>query len=287
MEGLTLRARAIVEGTVAGLHRSPFHGFSVEFAEHREYSAGDDLRYVDWKVYGRTDKFYVKQFEQETNLSCQIIADCSESMKYRGPLAALSKWEYAQSAVAALAYVILDQQDRAGLTVFGDGIRSYVAPEAGAPRWPDLLRVLEAENPAGKTAFAEALHLTAERLDRRGMVILLGDFFADLAGVQTGLKHLRYNRHEVLAFHIVDPQEELFDFDRPVMLKGLEGRETVSVDPEWLRDAYRRKFRAFRREVEGLCHTLQIDYVFVRTSDRFDRVLREYLFARRRWRRGA
>lgn len=283
INGLVLRARGIVEGNVTGLHRSPFHGFSVEFAEHREYSPGDDLRYVDWKVYGRTDKFYIKQFEQETNLSCHLVVDSSESMKFRSPLSPLSKWEYAQCAAAALAYILLNQQDRVGLTVFAEKIRTHLRPEAGMPHWGNIVSVLEGFEPEGKTALGRILNETAERPKQRGMVVIFSDFFTNLAEVELGLKHLRYQRHDLIVFQIVDRQEVTFDIGRPVVLRGLEGGATLAVDPAWLRRAYQEKFRQFCHQLRQICHDSTVDYVFVETIHRFDKVLREFLAFRARY----
>lgn len=283
VNGLVLRARGIVEGNVTGLHRSPFHGFSVEFAEHREYSPGDDLRYVDWKVYGRTDKFYIKRFEQETNLSCYLLVDSSESMRFRSEGSPLSKWEYAQCASAALACVLLNQQDRVGLTVFADKVQTHIKPEAGMPHWYNIVGVLEGFQPAGKTNLGSVLNETAERAKQRGMVIVFSDFFTDLSAVEKGLKHLRHQRHDLIVFQIVDRQEVTFDIEKPVVLKGLEGGATLAVDPSWLRRAYQAKFREFCLQLRKICHDSLVDYVFVETIHRFDKVLREFLSFRARF----
>ncbi len=282
INGLVLRARGIVEGHVTGLHRSPFHGFSVEFAEHREYSPGDDLRYVDWKVFGRTDKFYIKQFEQETNLSCHLLVDSSESMKFQSQGSPLSKWAYAQCAAAALAYILLNQQDRVGLTIFSEKVLTHLKPEAGMPQWSNIISVLEQFQPSGKTGLGGVLSEIAERAKQRGMVIVLSDFFTDLSEVEKGLKHLRYQRHDLIVFQIVDPQEVTFDIEKPVVLKGLEGGATLAVDPAWLRRAYQTRFRQFCLQLRKVCHDSGVDYVFVETVNRFDKVLREFVSFRAR-----
>lgn len=280
--GLTLRARAVVEGTVTGLHRSPFHGFSVEFAEHREYSPGDDLKYVDWKVFGRTDKFYVKQFEQETNLSCMLLVDGSESMRFKSPNAPLSKWEYAQCVAVALAYIVLAQQDRVGLGVFSEGFTTYLGPEAVGGQWQLIVNCLEKQKPQGKTALAAILHEMAERLSRRGVVVIISDFLSELSSVEKGLKHLRYAKHEVIVFHILDQQEIDFDLHRPVVLRALEQSGEVAVDPHLIRHSYQKCVREFLSQLQRICHNLEIDYVQAVTRDRLDHMLREYLAFRRR-----
>src|SRR4051812_37468601 len=176
LQGLELRARKIVEGYVAGLHRSPYRGFSNEFAEHREYAPGDDLRYVDWKVYGKSDRYYLKQFEEETNLLCYLLLDTSESMQYKGPQAALSKFEYAQSAAAALAYLVLHQRDAVGLITFDQEITQFIRPSSNATQLKQLVRVMEQSSAVRKTNTGPVFHDLAERISRRGIVVILSDF---------------------------------------------------------------------------------------------------------------
>lgn len=282
ISGLSLRARAVVEGTVTGMHRSPFHGFSVEFAEHREYSPGDDLRYLDWKVFGKTDRFYIKRFEQETNLSCMILVDASASMGFKSHEAPLSKWEYAQCTAAALAYVVLAQQDRVGLGVFAEEYRVFARPEAGGGQWQQLVQLLEKESPAGTTAIGTILHEAAERLTRRGVIVIVGDFLVDLNQLERGLKYISYANHEAIVFHILDDQEISFDLQHPVLLRGLEISKSVAVDPRLLRHAYRRCLEQYLRNIQRICHGLKVDYVRATTREKLDHVLREYLAFRRK-----
>jgi len=195
LEGLPLRARLIVEGYISGVHRSPYHGFSIEFAEHREYAPGDDLRYLDWKVFGRTDKFYLKQFEEETNLVCSLVLDTSESMCYRSAAAPMSKLDYARCAAAALAYLVLKQQDSVGLATFDHQLRASVRPGSNPSHWEQLIRVMEEAVPARKTSVGPIFHELAERLRRRGIVVVLSDMFDDVEGMVAGLKHFRHRRH--------------------------------------------------------------------------------------------
>src|SRR5208337_1709878 len=207
LQGLARRARLVVEGYVAGVHRSPFHGFSIEFAEHREYAPGDDLRYLDWKVLGRTDKYYLKQFEEETNLICHLLLDTSESMGYRGPAAAMSKLDYAKCAAATLAYLILHQQDSVGLVALDREIRSVVRPSSNPSHLKELLHVMEHAPAAGKTAAGAVFHDLAERFKKRGIIIVLSDCFDDVRALMTGLEHFRHRRHEVILMHVLDPAE--------------------------------------------------------------------------------
>jgi len=282
LEGLALRARRIVEGYISGMHRSPFHGFSIEFAEHREYAPGDDLRYLDWKVFGRTDKFYLKQFEDETNLVCTLLLDTSESMAYQGPGAAMSKLQYAQCAAAALAYLVLQQQDAVGLATFDHEIRSLIRPSSNPSHFQDLLRVLEEAAARQKTATGPIFHDLAERLKKRGIVVVLSDLFDRVDSLVTGLKHFRHRRHEVIVFHVLDPAELEFPFQRTTLFRGLEQLPEVLVEPHAVRKAYLRQFQEYQRRIQEACRTHQIDYVLMRTDRPLDLVLSSYLASRRK-----
>lgn len=281
VSGLSLRARLVVEGTVTGLHRSPYHGFSADFTQHREYAPGDDLKYVDWKVFGRTDKFYLKQFEQETNLFCMIAVDASESMRFRGPRAAMSKWEYAQCLAAAVAYLVLRQQDRAGLTVFADTLRVFLQPDSTGGQWQQVIDLLEGIEPAGKTSLA-VLRQLADRLTRRGLVVIISDFLADISELENILKYLRFNNQEVIIFHVVDQMEVDFDLSRPVVFRGLETGERLAIDPRLIKNRYRELFRKHLFTIQRICHALKMDHVRCITAEPLDRKIREYLTARAR-----
>jgi uncharacterized protein (DUF58 family) len=282
LHGLELRARRIVEGYVAGLHRSPYRGFSNEFAEHREYAPGDDLRYVDWKVYGKSDRFYLKQFEEETNLLCYLLLDTSESMQYCGPHAPLSKFAYAQCAAAALAYLVLHQRDAAGLVTFDQEVRQLIRPSSNPTQLKQLLRVMEETTAARKTRTGPIFHDLAERLGRRGVVVILSDLFDDVEAMLTGLKHLRHRRHDVIVLHILDPAELDFPFQQVTMFKGLEALGEVVTEPRSLQAAYKREIQAFLRRIRAGCRASQIDYVTIRTDEPLDAVLRTFLAARRK-----
>lgn len=282
LEGLALRARRIVEGYISGMHRSPFHGFSIEFAEHREYAPGDDLRYLDWKVFGRTDKFYLKQFEDETNLVCTLLLDTSESMAYQGPGAAMSKLQYAQCAAAALAYLVLQQQDAVGLATFDHELRSLVRPSSNPSHFQDLLRVMEQTAAQHKTATGPIFHDLAERLKKRGIVVVLSDLFDRVDSLVTGLKHFRHRRHEVIVFHVLDPAELDFPFQQTTLFRGLEHLPEVLVEPHAIRWAYRRQVEQYLRRIQAGCRMHQIDYVLMRTDRPLDLVLSSYLASRRR-----
>ena len=282
LEGLGLRARTIVEGYVSGVHRSPYHGFSIEFAEHREYVPGDDLRYLDWKVFGRTDKYYLKQFEEETNLVCHLVLDTSESMCYQGPGAGLSKLEYANCMAATLAYLVLRQQDSVGLVTFDSQIRTFVRPASNPSHIKQLLHVMEHSPAERKTDSGALFHDLAERLRKRGIVIVIGDLFDDVPTIVRGLEHLRHRRHEVIVLHVLDPAELEFPFDDTTRFRGLEQWPSVVAEPRALRRAYVEHFQEYLRQLEHGCRRHRIDYVLARTDRPLELVLSSYLASRLR-----
>jgi uncharacterized protein (DUF58 family) len=282
IRSLKLRARHIVEGYVAGLHRSPYRGFSIEFAEHREYAPGDDLRYVDWKVYGRSDKVYLKQFEDETNLLCYLVLDVSESMTYRGPSAALSKLEYAQSLAAALAWLVLRQQDAVGLATFDAQIRALIRP-AGAPSQLDqILMSLESVTPGHKTAAGAIFPELARRFTKRGIVIILSDFFDELSSLAKGLSYFRHRPHDVILLQVLDPAELDFPFHETTDFLGLEELPQITADPQRIRTAYLRELGFFQQAIKNECRRQLIDYFLLRTDQPLELALTHVLATRQR-----
>jgi uncharacterized protein (DUF58 family) len=280
LEGLQLRARLIVEGYVSGVHRSPFHGFSIEFAEHREYAPGDDLRYLDWKVFARTDKYHLKQFEQETNLVCYLLLDISESMRYRSAEAAMSKFEYAQCMTAALAYLVLHQQDGVGMVTFDNKIRSLVRPGSNPSHIKQLIQVIEQSTTEKKTSTGPIFHELAQRLKKRGIVVVISDLFDDVDSMMAGLKHLRHRRHEVILMHVLDPAELDFRFRQTTLFKGLEQMPYVLIERRSLRKAYLKEFGRFLHHIKRGCRMNNIDYVPIRTDQPLDVALSSYLSSR-------
>jgi uncharacterized protein (DUF58 family) len=280
LQGLQLRARQIVEGYVSGLHRSPYHGFSIEFAEHREYVPGDDLRYLDWKVFGRTDKFYLKQYEDETNLICYLVLDISESMRYQGPDSPLSKFEYAQCLAAAMAWLVLQQQDAVGLVTFDQEIRAEVRPSSNPTHLQTLLQVMEGSRPTAKTATGPIFHELAERFRKRGVVLILSDLFDDVPSMLAGLKHFRHRRHDVILFQVLDAAELDFPFRSPTLFKGLEQYPELLADPRSLRKAYLQEIGRFQQEIQKGCRSFAMDYQRIRTDQPLDTTLTNYLAAR-------
>jgi uncharacterized protein (DUF58 family) len=281
LQGLELRARCIIEGYMSGVHRSPWQGYSVEFAEHREYAPGDDLRHVDWKVYGRTDKVYLKQYEEETNLIVYLLLDVSHSMHYQGEHAPLSKLQYAQCVAAALAWIVLRQQDSVALATFDCQVRSLVRPASHPAHWQHLLHVMEHAEGARKTAVGPILHELAQRCTKRGLVVVLSDMLDDVESVVSGLKHFRHRRHDALVMHVLDADELEFPFRQPTLFEGLEEAAPIWTDAAAIRRAYLREMRHYLVDLQRGCRENQVDYVQLRTDLPLDVSLSAYLTSRR------
>jgi uncharacterized protein (DUF58 family) len=278
IERLDLIARLVVEGFVTGLHKSPYHGFSVEFAEHREYAPGDDIKHVDWKVYGRTDRYCIKEYEEETNLGAHILLDASESMAYKS--GAVSKLEYGQFVAASLAYLILNQRDSVGLATFDNEVRSFLPPSQHASHLKLLIHELSKVEPREKSAIGDVLHAMAERIRRKGLVIVISDLLDDPSEVLFGLRHLRHKKHEVILFHVLDSAELEFPFSSTVKFEGLEGLLEEVVDPVAIRKGYLAELRAFLDQIRRGCRNNRIDHVLLDTSQPLDVALSTYLARR-------
>ena len=278
ISGLIVRARMIVEGSITGLHRSPFHGSSVEFAEHREYVPGDDIRHIDWKVFGRSDRYYIKQFEEETNLRVQLVLDASESMTYGS--GAMSKLDYARTLAASLAYLILGQQDAVGALVFDEKIRAEAPISQSRSHLQDLVGVLAQQSGKDATDIGEVLGRVSDRLKRRCLIVLLTDLFDDKDGLVHGLRRLRHAGHDVLVLHVMDPDELNFPFTRMTLFEGLEDYPEQLADPEAVREAYLVEIREFMRELRRDFRNSGIQYQLADCSRAFDQVLRESLVRR-------
>lgn len=288
LEGLELRARTIVDGWLAGRHRSNQRGFSVEFAEHREYTPGDDLRYLDWKVFGKRDRYQLKQFEAETNFACILLVDVSESMDYRSAGAPWSKRDCATTAAAALASLVLRQNDAAGVALFDSRLRGVVRPSGQGGQWQAILRALQPPTPESGRADATPPHdrsyspvgAIAERLPARSIAVVFSDGLGDRDSLLTGLRRLCHAKHDVILFHVIDPAEEEFPFEGMTLFRGLEhaGDETADTAP--LRKAYRAEFAEFERELSARCRELGGEYVKLRTDQPLDRSLAAFLSRR-------
>ncbi|HCN04077.1 MAG TPA: DUF58 domain-containing protein [Bacteroidetes bacterium] len=278
---MELRARLVVEGFITGLHRSPFHGFSAEFSEHRQYRPGDELKHIDWRIYGRSNRYYVKQYEDETNLRCTIAVDVSASMKYAST-GHVSKFTYATSLAAALSYLVLRQRDAAGLALYDTDVRTYLPARSKMSYVQEVLRTLEEAIPSEGTRTAQALHRLAERIGRRGLVVIISDLFDDPESVIQALRHFRHDRHDVLVIHVLDPREVDFDFGSAAVFKDMESGEEMTTQPVHVKRSYRMAVEQFCDEIKRGCFAQNIDYARVTTDKPFDIALKEYLTIRNR-----
>jgi uncharacterized protein (DUF58 family) len=277
---MEIRARLVVEGFVTGLHKSPYKGFSVEFAEHRQYMPGDPLRHIDWKVFGKTDRFYIKEYEEETNLRGYVLLDASGSMGYG--TTGVTKIEYARHLAAALIYLMLKQQDSAGLLVFDDAVREFVPPRSTPRQLHLLLSELDRAEPAAETSIGDVLHELARRMRRRGLVMLISDLLESPDAVISGLKHFRHLKHEVIVFHVLDPKEAEFQFDGDATFRDMETGETMTTEPLSIRGDYVGAVEEWRTRLRRECAESRVDYVPILTSTPYDRALFSYLEKRKR-----
>jgi uncharacterized protein (DUF58 family) len=276
---LELLARLVVEGVMSGLHKSPFKGFSVEFAEHRHYGPGDEIRHIDWRAFGKTDRYYVKEYEEETNLKAYLVVDTSGSMGYAGRT--VSKFEYARQLAAGLAYLMISQRDAVGLITFDDAIRSMIPALSAPSHFSVLCKSLSDARIGGETPLAGVLHSLAERIRRRGLVIILSDGFDKLDDLTNALQHLRHRRHEVLFFQVLAPEEEDFPFRRPARFRNLENLDQrLLVDPAAMRKAYLEKFHAFRESLVERIRAMGADYYKASTAVPLDQTIIDYLATR-------
>ena len=276
---LDLRAQFIVKGFLQGLHASPFHGFSVEFSEHRKYTAGDDPDDIDWLVYAKTDKYYVKKFEAETNITGYLVMDLSRSMAYTYRQE-LTKFDYSICLAAALAYLMIHQQDPVGLLTFDERIRNSLAPKAARRHLGDILSVLSKLQPSGKTDIANSLIQVAAMLRRASLVMVFSDLLAEADPVLQSLYRLRHAGHDVILFHVLDEAEADFPFAGMVELEDPENEQKLQLDADGFRRDYLNELEAFRQRFRRECFQVGIDYVPLDTSMRFDRALTEYLVTR-------
>jgi len=281
LRGLELRARRVMEGLVAGLHKSPLQGFSVEFAEHREYAPGDDIRHIDWRVFGRTDRHYVRTYEQETNFDCYVVIDSSESMQFKAADESLNKLDYAQLVAIALGWLVVRQRDSAGLAVFDETVSELVAPSNAAAhvhRLVDVLATVRSDRPSG---IGSSLHELSRRLARRSVVVVLSDFFEEPELLRSGLRHLRHAGHDVSLLQVVDRVEENFPYEQPTLFRGMESLSDHAVDPRSLAKAYREEFTDHQHALRFACQRLGVDHTLARTHEPIDAVINRCLRARR------
>ncbi|HQU43862.1 MAG TPA: DUF58 domain-containing protein [Pirellulales bacterium] len=261
-------ARQVVEGFLTGRHRSPYHGFSVEYLDHRAYTPGDELRTLDWKILARNDRYYVKLFEDETNLRAYILLDCSNSMAFQS--GKISKLQYGSYFAAALTYLLLRQNDAVGLTLFDSSVRLHMPAKARPTQFRRVLDLLEKTEPGGDTNVGSVLHEVAERIKRRGLVIVISDLIDKEESIASGLQHFRHNHHEVVVFHVMDDAELTFPYDRLTRFKDMEGAGRVVANPKSLRARYLSRINAFTERVKRDCLERRIDYNLVNTEQPYD-----------------
>jgi uncharacterized protein (DUF58 family) len=275
---LDLRARQVVEGFITGMHRSPFFGHSVEFVQHRDYTPGDDIRHLDWKVWSKTDKFYIKQFEEETNLRCTLVVDVSNSMHYGS--GALDKYNYACTVAACLGYLLLKQQDGVGCITFDEDVRQVVPARSQQTHIDAIVRAMDVSRPKDKTDIEKILKRVAEKAPPRGMIVLVSDLLVDRDPLFRGLEMLRHGRHDVLVFHVMDTEELSFPFMGTTRFEGMEQLDMLLCDPRALRDGYIEALEEYLVEVRRGCARKGIDYMLVHTGEYLDAVLSKFLHHR-------
>ena len=275
---LELIAREVVEGLRAGSHRSPLKGFSTEFAHHRQYAPGDAIRDLDWRVYGRTERYYTKLYEAETNFDCHLLMDASSSMTYGS--GKVSKLEYSKYLAAALSYLILNQRDSVGLSVFDSEMRAHLPPRSAMSIILQIEKTLKEITPTPKTSIAKQLNDIALQIKGRSFVILISDLFSDVGDIMRGLQRLRYGGHNVIVFHTLDPHELKFPFKGTWQFDGLEGEEELITQPERIREDYLTNLNAYLEQLQSGCIGSGVDYTLVETSRPLDSLLSEFLETR-------
>ena len=282
-EALGIKARTVVEGMRVGDHKSPYHGFSIEFIQHREYVPGDDTRHIDWRVYGRNERYVIKQYEQETNFIGHILLDASRSMLYGEK--EKNKLAYAKLIAAALGYLIIGQRDSAGLYIFDSAWRTQLPPSSQPGHIQVMLGAIESAEPREKTAIGPLLHALAEKVRRRGLIFLVSDCLDEVGPLLEGLRHLRFSGHEVTLFHVLHPDELGFPFDGLVKFDGMEQKEQFLTRPQLIRPSYLRALETYLNELREGCEANRVDYVLMDTSRSLAEMLTSYLARRLRVKR--
>ena len=276
ISNLALRARWVVEGLMSGVHRSRAKGFSVEFEEHREYSPGDEIRRIDWKALGKFDRYFIKEYEDETNLRAYLVLDASASMNYASD--GISKFDYACTLTASLAYLILKQQDSAGLVTFSDRIEAFIPPRAKRDYLTQILHALENRGPGGDTNVGKILEEIAGQVKRRGLIVLVSDLLDDAEAILKGLRHFRFKGNDVIVFHLLDQAELDLPFEGNILFEDLEAANLqVIADPRAIRSTYQQVVQEFIGNIRKQCHDSAIDYQIISTSTPLDRALASYL----------
>jgi len=275
LDNLQLKAKFIVEGFMTGLHKSPFHGFSVEFSEHRSYTPGDETKNIDWKLWSKTDKYYIKRFQEETNLLCHIFLDSSESMSFSSNN--INKFEYAKMLAAALSYLIINQRDSLGLHVFDSKIRQTIRPKSTKNHLNTILSVMDKIKIGDKTNISKILDISAEKIKKRGLIILLSDLFDSSKKIINSLKHLRYYNHEVLVLHILDRQEIELNYNEKIIFEDLENQNQIITEPWQIKKSYKKEMEERIAYFNTECSRMNISYNLFLTDQLLDLALYEFL----------
>lgn len=282
VSNMQLLAKVVVEGFLLGLHRSPFHGSSVEFSEYRQYTAGEEIKHIDWKVYAKSDRYYIKRFEAETNLTCHILLDASASMSYKSRPEGLSKLQYGASLAACLAYFMINQRDSTGLTIFDSTIRSALPPRLGPTHLQRLLTELEGVKAGGDTNLSGPMSAMADGLKRRGLVIIISDLLDHAQSLRSALSRFRFQGHDMIVFHVMDDAELTFPFDSMTQFTDLESGQSAIVSPTGMRATYMREMKKYLGDVQKACADVKADYSLFNTQSPLELALSEYLHRRSR-----
>ena len=280
LENLHIKAKKVVEGFIVGLHRSPYHGFSVEFSDHRPYGLGDEVRHIDWKLWGKTDRFFVKRYEEETNLKAHLLIDCSQSMSFG--CNNINKLEYAKILGASLSYMLIKNQDAVGFYAFDSKVRKIIQPKSTKGHLNTILSEMVKLQAANKTNIAQAIHECADKTYKKGLVIVISDLLDDEHKILTSLKHLLYKGHEVIVFHILDNEEINLDFNERVKFIDLENKNSIIADARQLKKIYKQKISKFIDFYKENCFKKKIDYVNITTNQSLDVALSEYILKRKK-----
>ncbi len=278
IENLSLRAKLVVEGFIIGMHKSPYHGFSVEFSEHRPYGYGDEIKFIDWKLWARTDRFYIKQFEEETNLKCHIILDKSSSMGYGSE--GITKFDYSKTLTASLIYLMIKQQDAVGLTMFDHKIDTAIKPKSKISHLNLLLKSMHKTITGGETSIPNLLHTLAESISKRGLIVLISDLLDDENEILKGLRHFKHKGHEVIIFHVIDPKEKNLDFNKNINFIDIENQTSLMTDTRQIKNQYNKAFKNFCNFYKDRCAKNKIDYIPIDTNQPLDISIMQYLIKR-------
>lgn len=275
---MELRARLVIDGVLSGIHKSPYKGSSIEFLEHKEYSPGNEIKHIDWKVHARTDKYYIKQFEEETNLKCYIFLDTSGSMGYKST--GISKFEYASTLAASLAYLLLKQSDMVGLISFSDKAQQFIPPRSRLTHLHVLLNALTELKTAGKSNISSVLKEFIEKICHRSLIIIISDFFDDTEKIIHQLRYFQFKKNEVVLFHILDPYELTFPFETITFFESMEDDRRILAEPKSIKDRYISEVNRFIKQFKQACFENQIDYWLINSSTPLDQALINFLARR-------